>query len=82
MNDTQEFTLEEVQKHCTKLDLWLIIDGYVFDVTKFLMDHPGGSKILLQYAGKECGKEFAEVGGHNDGYADGLLDELCIGKLK
>ena len=81
MNLGKEYTLEEIQKHCSCEDLWIIIDGYVFDVTSFLMKHPGGSKILLKYAAKECGEEFSQIGGHNDSYTDALLEQFCVGKL-
>ena len=42
------YTMEEVQKHNKKDDIWVIVDGQVLDVTKFLPDHPGGEKTILQ----------------------------------
>ncbi len=36
----KEFTLEEVASHNSEDDLYLVINGYVYDVTSF--DHPGG----------------------------------------
>ncbi len=37
-------------------DLWIIINGTVYDVTEFLPDHPGGKKTLLKYAGLDGSK--------------------------
>merc|ERR1712194_314815 len=36
-----KLSLDEVAKHATKEDCWVVIDGKVLDVTKFLPDHPG-----------------------------------------
>jgi cytochrome b involved in lipid metabolism len=36
------FTFEEVAKHNTTEDCWVVIHGRVFDLTKFLQEHPGG----------------------------------------
>merc|ERR1740121_3017910 len=35
------YTLEEVAKHTTKSDCWVVVNGEVLDVTKFLSEHPG-----------------------------------------
>lgn len=47
-------SLEKLAKHNKKTDCWIAIHGRVFDVTKFLSQHPGGSEIILAVAGKVC----------------------------
>lgn len=38
--------MEEVKKHNTDNDLWIVLNNDVLDVTNFIKWHPGGKKIL------------------------------------
>ena len=58
---------------------WIIVKGKVFDVTKFLADHPGGKKVLLKVAGKDATKEFESL--HSAGVLKKYSPSLCIGEL-
>ncbi|CAI5757141.1 unnamed protein product [Candida verbasci] len=49
---------EEVAKHNKKDDLWVIIHEKAYDLTDFVDNHPGGSAIILKYAGKDATKAF------------------------
>ena len=51
--DLKEYTLEEVARHNTPKDCWIVIDGGVYDVTEFADMHPGGAGIIHDYAGKD-----------------------------
>lgn len=51
-------TRDEVAKHCTAADAWIVIDGDVYDVTKFARIHPGGASLLLEYAGQDATEDF------------------------
>lgn len=51
MSSEAVYTREEVGKHNAPEDAWIIIDNYVYDISKFAKIHPGGAQILLDYAG-------------------------------
>ena len=36
----RDISLEEVAKHNTDGDCWVVIDGIVYDLSKFLKEHP------------------------------------------
>jgi flavocytochrome c len=55
---TKKFTKEEIAKHNTQKDCWVVVDKVVYDLTEFLPDHPGGIKAPLIYAGKDATEEF------------------------
>jgi len=73
------YTLEEVKKHTTENNLWIIINNNVLDVTDFHRDHPGGSHIILNNAGTDCTELFNDIGHSSD--AKKLLDKYKIGIL-
>merc|ERR1719265_2400698 len=52
------YTLDEVAKHNTKEDCWVVVNGQVLNVTSFLKDHPGGELAILTFAGKDATEEF------------------------
>ena len=51
-------TMDEIAKHNSEGDLWVIIEGAVYDLTTFLPDHPGGKKAIMLFAGKDATEEF------------------------
>ncbi|KZT36375.1 hypothetical protein SISSUDRAFT_70436 [Sistotremastrum suecicum HHB10207 ss-3] len=50
-----------VAQHNSRESCWIIVHGKVYDVTEFLDDHPGGSKIILKYAGKDATEEYDPI---------------------
>ncbi len=52
------FTADEVAKHNTFGDLWLIVDNKVYDVSKFANVHPGGKHILLDVPNNDATEYF------------------------
>lgn len=69
----------EVLKHNTKDDLWLIIHGNVYDVTKFIDEHPGGEEVLVDVGGTDATDAFEDIGHSED--ARETLATLKLGKL-
>mmetsp|Transcript_22484 Transcript_22484/g.43028 ORF Transcript_22484/g.43028 Transcript_22484/m.43028 type:complete len:519 (-) Transcript_22484:227-1783(-) len=57
-------TSSELAKHSRPGDMWMAIDGDVYDVSKFARIHPGGAKILEQLAGNDVTTEFYELHRH------------------
>ena len=48
-----EYTWEEIRRHSTKKDRWLVINKHVYDVTRWTK-HPGGQAVLNHYAGQDA----------------------------
>lgn len=53
-----ELDWSEVRKHDTRESLWVVIDGFVYDVTHWAALHPGGLPILARFAGKDASAAF------------------------
>jgi len=70
-------TLGELREHTTKDDIWLLLDGKIYDVTKFLEEHPGGDEVILSEAGKDATEAFEDVGHSEE--ARVLLPGMLVG---
>ncbi|QKX59016.1 uncharacterized protein TRUGW13939_06145 [Talaromyces rugulosus] len=78
---SEKYTPADVASHKNDENgLWIIIDSGVYDVTKFVDEHPGGSKILKRVAGKDASKQFWKY--HNDSVLKKYSPKLKIGEVK
>ncbi|KAK7036529.1 hypothetical protein VNI00_011726 [Paramarasmius palmivorus] len=55
------YTLEEVAEHNKPTSCWVIINQQVYDVTEFLLEHPGGATIILKYAGRDATRAYEPI---------------------
>jgi len=75
----KKFSKKEVAEHTDKKSTWIIINDNVYDVTKFLEEHPGGEEVLLEQAGKDATENFEDVGHSTD--ARTMMKEYLLGEL-
>ncbi|KAH9926903.1 cytochrome b5-like heme/steroid binding domain-containing protein [Fomitopsis serialis] len=52
------FSPKEVAEHNTKSSCWVIIDKKVYDVTDFVPEHPGGPRMIMNFAGRDASTAF------------------------
>lgn len=55
---TTVYTMEEVSRHKSSGDAWVVIDGEVFDVSRFARFHPGGRVVLQNATGGDATELF------------------------
>ncbi|KAI7907166.1 cytochrome b5 [Cokeromyces recurvatus] len=73
------YSLDDVSKHNTRQSLWLAIHDKVYDITEFILEHPGGEEVLFDEAGKDATEAFEDIG-HSDEAHD-MLEKYLIGTL-
>ncbi len=75
---TRRLTREEVARHNTRDNCWVIISGRVYDITDWAPHHPGGAGIARMYAGKDATAEF---GDYHSAEAVAHMVHFCVGDL-
>jgi len=73
--------VEEVKKHTTKGDCWIILKGKVYDVSEYMYEHPGGKSILVKNSGGQDAQDEFEAYGHSKG-ARNKLEKFYLGELE
>jgi cytochrome b involved in lipid metabolism len=79
-------TMEQVAQHNSVDDCWMIIDGNVYDLTKYFGQHPGGDATMSHYCGKDGTeayetKDKPQARDHSP-MADDLLLDYYLGELQ
>lgn len=73
------YSLDEVSKHTSKSDLWIVVWNHVYDITKYQEEHPGGRDFLLENAGADATTAYEDIGHSTD--AREILENYRIGEL-
>jgi len=76
----KEFTMEEVAKHNTKGDLWVVVKGVVMDLSDWLEEHPGGPQAIMNFMGRDATEEFEML--HDDEVIPKYAPSQVIGRVK
>lgn len=71
--------MEEVAKHNKKDDLWLVVEGKVYDLSSFVSTHPGGDAIMNRPGMDNTDTIFHDQ--HPESVRD-QLNEYYIGTIK
>jgi salicylate hydroxylase len=69
-------TREELARHATFDDCWVVIRGKVYDFTDWKHHHPGGPFVARMYAGKDATAEF---GDYHTPLAERHMEHFCVG---
>ncbi|KAK3187498.1 Osmotic growth protein [Lecanicillium sp. MT-2017a] len=76
----KEYTMDEVAKHNTKGDLWVVVKGVVMDLSNWLDEHPGGPQAIMNFMGRDATEEFEML--HDDEVIPKYAPEQVIGRVK
>jgi len=73
-------TLEELRANKSREKFYILVHGKVYNVTKFMDEHPGGDEVLLAEGGQDATEAFEDVG-HSD-EARALLPGMLVGDFE
>ena len=69
---TKQWTMEEVQKQ-----RFVVLDGYVYDVSSMVARHPGGAALLERMRGRDISEMYHRIG--HSSTARAWVEEGCVG---
>lgn len=76
------YTKEDVEEHNNTASCWVSRKGKVYNITKFLVDHPGGDEAIMPYAGKDVEEVMNDTMEHDHSEsAYEMLEEYIVGRL-
>lgn len=72
----------EVAQHRSMSSCFVSFRGYVYNLTEFLMLHPGGAKILFDKAGRDITEDFNLAHGKDSNPIVAMVEPYRIGTLQ
>lgn len=84
VNNNQQIVLNTatISQHNSLNDCWLVVGGYVYDVTSYLPSHPKGAGVVLPYCGRaDATAAFQTKGGRGEDHSTMAYSELEAFKL-
>jgi cytochrome b involved in lipid metabolism len=82
---SKELSPEEVARHATRTDCWIIVENNVYDITSAMKDHDRYKYKLDSWCGKEATEGWNTKDGKNKPHsrkAKTMLEGLHIGTVK
>lgn len=77
---TTSLTNEEITKHNSVSDCWIIVQNSVYNVTQYLSLHPGGQNRIIPYCGQDATSAYVTQGGKGS-HSTQAYDDLAKLKL-
>ncbi|KAK5070641.1 hypothetical protein LTR64_000316 [Lithohypha guttulata] len=71
-------SIDELRKHDGGDSPWFVLNGEVYDGTKFMEEHPGGAQSIISAAGLDSTEEFMAI--HSE-TAKAMMPDYHIGSL-
>ena len=71
---TKRWTMADVQR-----ERWVVLDGYVYDVSGMVDRHPGGAALLERMRGRDISDVYHRIG--HSSTARAWVEEGCVGVL-
>jgi nitrate reductase (NAD(P)H) len=78
----KQFTREEIEKHSSEKECWIVVNGKVYDATSVLDWHPGGKATIMAHAGKVHAETTEEFESIHDDYAQQKLSGMKVPFVK
>ncbi|MDD5110738.1 MAG: cytochrome b5-like heme/steroid binding domain-containing protein [Patescibacteria group bacterium] len=83
-SETVTLTAEEIAKHNSASDCWMILDNKVYDLTSYLNAHPGTPATIIPSCGQDGTAAFNTKGGRgrpHSAYASSLHPTYYLGDV-
>ncbi|XP_075982301.1 cytochrome b5-like [Anticarsia gemmatalis] len=81
MAEFKEYTFADVATRNGRngQPLWMVYKDSIYDLTKYMHEHPGGDDVLMDEAGKDATRAFDDVGHSSD--AKHVMTKHKVGEI-